>query len=307
MPSTKIIQSNIIKTPAVTIKLETTFFIMNKKEVTSITMHQLLLILLALCCPISALSSLSVRPLQNKVLGLKPPSLTAAHLPFHIPRGGSTDGEESEDATLSSETVQTETPVKRCSNALAIVSPILASLQSAGGAYSNALVAYPILTKSLTACATFFFSDFTAQKIEGSEEDKSSHDWKRTLTSAAVGLLYFGPAAHAWYEMIFKLLPGTSLFSTLQKAMLGQVIFGPAFTCVFFAVSLMQSGTFTMGNWVSKIKVDLPGAWIAGVGFWPAVDFISYAYVPIKYIPLFINLCSFVWTIYLSIVANKKK
>ena len=38
-----------------------------------------------------------------------------------------------------------------------------------------------------------------------------------------VGLLFFGPAANAWYSMIFKVLPSTSLISTLKKAILGQV------------------------------------------------------------------------------------
>ena len=67
----------------------------------------------------------------------------------------------------------------------------------------------------------------------------------------------------------------------------------------------MQSGQFNLGNWVQKIKRDLPGAWISGLGFWPLVDFISFSVIPVKFIPLFINLCSFVWTIYLSTVANR--
>jgi protein Mpv17 len=105
--------------------------------------------------------------------------------------------------------------------------------------------------------------------------------------------------------MIFKLLPGTSLFSTLQKAALGQIIFGPSFTCVFFATALLQSGTFSLGNWFTKIKNDLPGAWMAGLGFWPLVDLVSYSMIQPQWIPLFVNSCSLVWTIYLSLIANK--
>lgn len=131
------------------------------------------------------------------------------------------------------------------------------------------------------------------------------YDWTRTLVSTAVGLFYFGPAAHAWYEWVFSILPSTSLISTLQKATLGQLLFGPSFTCIFFATSLMQAGQFNIKNWIEKIKSDLFGVWISGVGFWPLVDLISFSVVPIKYIPLFINLCSFVWTIYLSMVANR--
>lgn len=276
-------------------------------------MHRLLF-LLAVCYPISGFSSITPGLAKKVVLVKHVPAsrVSSKQLHLRIPRGGSDSPEEDLNpiAELGNETQNQNQPLSSLQNkqstALPLITPLVAALQCAGSSYSNALVAYPIITKSLTAGTTFLLSDYTAQSIERkSDDDKSRHDWTRTLTSAAVGLFYFGPAAHAWYEMIFKLLPGNSLFSTLQKALLGQIIFGPAFTCVFFATSLMQGGTFSMNNWLSKIKNDLPGAWLAGVGFWPLVDFVSYALIPVKFIPLFINLCSFVWTIYLSMVANR--
>mmetsp|Transcript_17221 Transcript_17221/g.32593 ORF Transcript_17221/g.32593 Transcript_17221/m.32593 type:complete len:358 (-) Transcript_17221:66-1139(-) len=223
--------------------------------------------------------------------------------------------------------------------AMNILSSLGLAFQSAGSSYSSALTAYPILTKSITAGVTFFLSDYAAQRIErpkvtsedakpsptkpikksGASTKKSStsktaistpvakwkHDWIRTLTSCLVGFFYFGPAAHYWYEWIFSVLPGASLVSTLQKAILGQILFGPSFTCIFFAASLIQAGQFNIQNWVQKIKRDLPGAWISGSAFWPLVDLISYSVIPVKFIPLFINLCSFIWTVYLSMVANR--
>ena len=191
------------------------------------------------------------------------------------------------------------------------LAPITSVLQSAGASYSNLLNTRPILTKAVTACVIFGLSDWSAQQIESGgsdvEQDKKKKDWTRIITASLVGLLYFGPAAHAWYEKIFQILPGTSLVSTLQKAALGQLLFGPSFTCVFFATSLMQSGTFSLGNWFQKIRQDLPGAWAAGLSFWPLVDLVSYSLIPAKWIPLFVNFCSFVWTIYLSMVANRRR
>ena len=203
----------------------------------------------------------------------------------------------------------TKTPSVALAAALA---PVTSALQSAGASYSDLLNTRPILTKAVTACVIFGLSDWSAQQIEGSgngddDQDKKKKDWTRIVTASLVGLLYFGPAAHAWYEKIFQILPGTSLVSTLQKAALGQLLFGPSFTCVFFATSLMQSGTFSLGNWVQKIRQDLPGAWAAGLSFWPLVDLVSYSLIPVKWIPLFVNFCSFVWTIYLSMVANRRR
>lgn len=176
----------------------------------------------------------------------------------------------------------------------------MSMLTSFGTWYSLSLERRPILTKSATAGVIFALSDYMAQRLEKRPNgEPRSVVLSRLLTSAAVGFFYFGPAAHYWYATIFKILPGTHLVSTLQKAALGQILFGPTFTCIFFATSLWQSGTFSMSNWMRKIQRDLPGAWLAGVGFWPLVDLVSYTFVPPKWIPLFINGCSLIWTTYL--------
>lgn len=173
--------------------------------------------------------------------------------------------------------------------------------------YSSSLVQRPIITKSLTAGILFAFSDFLAQSIENKNfRCLQLLNWNRLICGALVGLLYFGPAAHYWYDMIFRLFPSTSFLSTLQKAAFGQLVFGPSFTCLFFAVGLLQQGQFSLSTWLSKIRHDLPRAWLAGVGFWPLVDIISYSFVPKNWIPLFINACSLIWNIYLSLVANRR-
>jgi protein Mpv17 len=164
-------------------------------------------------------------------------------------------------------------------------------LTNVGRSYTQQLDKYPIFTKSYTAGVVFALSDYIAQRVEKTSGGQGKKiDKTRLLASTLVGFLYFGPAAHYWYEAIFALLPGSSVWSTLQKAALGQLIFGPSFTCIFFAVSLLQAGQFSLGAWGQKIRSDLPGAWLAGVGFWPLVDFVSYSVVPVKWIPLFINL-----------------
>ena len=186
------------------------------------------------------------------------------------------------------------------------VATLAAFFVNLGSLYTKQLESRPILTKSSTAGIIFALSDYLAQRIEQkNDKKKPALDRTRLLASTLVGFLYFGPAAHYWYEWIFRLLPGTGIGSTVQKALLGQLIFGPSFTCVFFATSLLQAGEFSLAAWGRKIREDLPGAWLAGVGFWPLVDLISYSVIPVIWIPLFINLCSLVWTIYLSLVANK--
>ena len=199
-------------------------------------------------------------------------------------RGGSNEAVADDDTHVSTKSL--------------LVAPLL----SLGQQYSVALNKAPILTKSVTAGCIFALSDYLAQRLENKEKQQN---WTRLLTSAAVGLFCFGPAAHAWYGMIFRVFPEAGLVSTLKKASLGQLFFGPSFTCIFFAASLLQTGQFTIANWLRKIRTDLPGTWVSGLCFWPLVDLVSYSLVPVNYIPLFVNICSLLWTIYLSTVANR--
>jgi protein Mpv17 len=212
----------------------------------------------------------------------------------------------------SSSTEETTVPVaasketQSSSGKARLLASVAIPLTSFGNWYAASLIRSPILTKSVTAGITFALSDILAQRLEKQPIDADDKlkarrklVWTRIAASAAVGFFYFGPAAHYWYEWVFRILPGTTLPSILQKAALGQMLFGPTFTCIFFASGLLQSGSFSLKNWIRKIRQDLPGAWIAGAGFWPIVDVISFSLVPPQMIPLFINMCSLIWTTYL--------
>lgn len=273
-----------------------------------------LILVFCLCCPSFSFSSQSPKvPVSTNSCNRKHHH-TAISSPLFGTRtlavssllglrgGDQPENTESEGAKTITSTADSQSESTRLSLSLA---PMASKLASLGAAYGASLEKNPIPTKSVTAGAIFALSDWLAQRLEKNKDDKTTN-WTRTISSALVGLLYFGPAAHLWYETIFKILPGTSLISTLQKAALGQLLFGPSFTCIFFATSLMQQGKFSLQNWATKIKEDLPGAWIAGLGFWPLVDLVSYSMIPKNWIPLFVNTCSLVWTIYLSIVANRQ-
>jgi len=268
----------------------------------------------------SATAFASVGPRPRNLHGKHITNMSFTRRPSLNIRGGD---QENENITTEIGSSSSGTPVSSLStttisstnkSSIVVSSPILAKLvhifASFGSFYSQQLELRPILTKSYSAGIIFGLSDYFAQKIERSNDvngSSSKMDWTRLFVSFLVGLCYFGPAAHYWYEWIFRLLPSTSLASTLYKAFFGQALFGPSFTCVFFATILVQSGDFTLKNWWKKIRNDLPGAWLAGAGYWPIVDLISYSLIPIKLIPLFVNAASFIWTIYLSLVANRGK
>jgi len=103
----------------------------------------------------------------------------------------------------------------------AIFVPAKSLLASIATNYGTLLEQCPIPTKSGTAGITFFLSDILAQRIEGrnktSAKEKSSGpklNWTRLSSATAIGIFYFGPAAHYWYETIFQILPETTLVSS---------------------------------------------------------------------------------------------
>ena len=55
---------------------------------------------------------------------------------------------------------------------------------------------------------------------------------KRTLTFAAIGLLFVGPCMFVWYGWLGKMVPGSDFASVMMALALDQVQGGPASYCV---------------------------------------------------------------------------
>ena len=176
-------------------------------------------------------------------------------------------------------------------------------LGGVAGLYADALATNPVLTQSLTAAATFALSDQIAQAYDRS----APRDALRTIVSALIGLLYFGPALFHYLNFVSRLFPGTGLQSVLLKTLFGQLGFGPALSCVFFAAFLVKEDGVARGlaQLPQKIKQDLVMTWASELCFWPFVDLLCYSFVPMAWIPLGYNVANFLWTIFLSLQAAK--
>eukprot|EP00933_Yihiella_yeosuensis_P016128 TRINITY_DN13895_c0_g6_i1.p1 TRINITY_DN13895_c0_g6~~TRINITY_DN13895_c0_g6_i1.p1 ORF type:complete len:268 (-),score=27.94 TRINITY_DN13895_c0_g6_i1:65-793(-) len=182
----------------------------------------------------------------------------------------------------------------------------IAALKWCGRVYSDCLSTHPLPAKSVTAGLIFCGADAAAQKIQAGK-GKQDLDKRRLVASSFVGVAIFGPSAHHWFSYCLRLLPGNGLLSLLGKTALGQVFFGPYITTVFFAAALWGSGSLTWKALSKKVKADLLPTVIAGLGFWPLMDFIAFACLSEHYIPPFLNVCSFVWTVFLSLQAAKRR
>lgn len=59
---------------------------------------------------------------------------------------------------------------------------------------------------------------------------------------AGYGMIILGPSLHFWFNFVSKLFPGRDIFSTLKKMAMGQGIYGPAMTVIFFSLNAGLQG-----------------------------------------------------------------
>jgi len=175
--------------------------------------------------------------------------------------------------------------------------------------YLEMIDKHPILTKSITASTIYTTADLTSQVITfavSDVSDKLEFDKSRTLRMAGYGLVLSGPTLHLWFNLLSKTLPKRDLISTAKKMVLGQIVYGPSITAVFFSVNACLQGE-SGSEIFARLKRDMIPTFTSGLMFWPLCDFITYRYVPVHLQPLVSNSFAFIWTVYLTYMASLKK
>lgn len=69
-------------------------------------------------------------------------------------------------------------------------------------------------------------------------------DYIRTSRMAGYGMIILGPSLHFWFNFVSKVFPGRDLLSTLKKMVMGQALYGPLMTVVFFSLNARLQGMF---------------------------------------------------------------
>ncbi|KAF7840752.1 PXMP2/4 family protein 4 [Senna tora] len=123
---------------------------------------------------------------------------------------------------------------------------------------------------------------------------------------AGYGLVVLGPSLHFWFNFVSKLFPRRDLFSTLKKMVLGQAVYGPFMTVVFFSLNAALQGENSR-EIGARLKRDLLPTMLNGVMYWPVCDFITFRFIPVHLQPLVSNSFSYVWTIYMTYMAGLDK
>lgn len=163
---------------------------------------------------------------------------------------------------------------------------------------------HPILTKSVTSALIYTAADLSSQTMTRSSSEP--YDFIRTFRMAGYGMIVLGPALHYWFNFVSRILPTRDLIATFKKMFLGQAIFGPIMTVVFFSVNAGLQGE-SGAEIVGRLKRDLIPTMINGVMYWPVCDFITFRFIPVHLQPLVSNSFAYIWTVYMTYMASLEK
>ncbi|KAK7343514.1 hypothetical protein VNO77_12304 [Canavalia gladiata] len=193
-----------------------------------------------------------------------------------------------------------------CSSASSSSSAAATSLSKVGlvGWYLGMIKSWPILTKSVTSALIYTAADLSSQTIV--QKSSESFDFIRTLRMAGYGMIILGPSLHFWFNFVSKLFPRRDLFSTLKKMVMGQTLYGPAMTVIFFSLNARLQGE-SSSEIVARLKRDLLPTMFNGIMYWPLCDFITFRFIPVHLQPLISNSFSYLWTIYITYMASLEK
>ncbi|KAJ6836155.1 putative PXMP2/4 family protein 4 [Iris pallida] len=172
------------------------------------------------------------------------------------------------------------------------------------GWYLGMIEIRPILTKSLTAGAIFATADISSQMI--TLNLSTSLDFIRTLRMTGYGVMISGPSLHLWFNFMSRILPKRDILTTVKKMFLGQAVYGPIITVVFFSLNAALQGE-TSAEIFARLKRDFIPTIKSGLVYWPVCDFITFKFIPVRLQPLVSNSFSYLWTIYITYMASLQK
>ncbi|XP_049852614.1 uncharacterized protein LOC126332781 isoform X2 [Schistocerca gregaria] len=170
--------------------------------------------------------------------------------------------------------------------------------------YDDLIVRRPYPAQILVNGPLWGIGDLTCQKLEGVEKI----DWMRTARFAIYGYVIAGPLYAWWYGYIEKRWTHLKLNGYLYRYMAAKIIydqllFEPPYLLQFFTtMGLMQ------GHELSEIKSAIKKSYLttfcADTAIWPAIQAINFAFVPVRFQALYVNVISMGWAGFLSWVVN---
>uniref|UniRef100_A0A1A8CVK1 Mpv17-like protein n=2 Tax=Nothobranchius kadleci TaxID=1051664 RepID=A0A1A8CVK1_NOTKA len=121
-------------------------------------------------------------------------------------------------------------------------------------------------------------------------------DWSQTRNVAVVAFSFHGNFNFFWMRFLERRFPGYSMRMVMKKLFLDQTAAAPLATSVFYtAVSFLEGKEDIFEDWRAKFL----NTYKTGLMFWPFMQFLNFALVPLYIRTTFTGCCAFVWATFL--------
>lgn len=183
----------------------------------------------------------------------------------------------------------------------------VAGVQEAWTAYNDALVANPLLVKSVTASVILGAADVAGQAIQNKDQEDAPLDIARTIRFAFFGLVLQAPWNHFYYLLLDGAIPPTEepfTPTTGIKVVIDQFVQAPIFTVLIFGFLGLLEGK-NLESIKKQLDDDYADTMVANWKLWVPATVVNLAFVPPILRVLYLNCVFFFWSIFLSLKLNK--
>ncbi|KAJ8944887.1 hypothetical protein NQ318_020944 [Aromia moschata] len=126
-----------------------------------------------------------------------------------------------------------------------------------------------------------------------------NYDWMRAARFSLYGCFFTAPTLYAWIRLSTILWPTVTLRTSITKAIVEQMSYGPAaLICFYFGMNLIEGKTIEEAKMEVKNKF-LP-SYKVGICFWPVLQTVNFYYIKEKNRVPFVSACSLVWCCFLA-------
>lgn len=168
------------------------------------------------------------------------------------------------------------------------------ALRALARSYDEALVARPLLTKSVSSGILVSASDACTQALGPSTYDPS----RTAVIGVGYGALWFAPVMHGVTTMWARVLPSTALPTVAFKTGVDMAVAFPINISACIGIQALSRDA--SADVVGAVRTNLWPALQAGWSVWPFITASIYSgVVPLRYRVLAMNTCSFAWNVWL--------
>lgn len=175
--------------------------------------------------------------------------------------------------------------------------------------YIRLLEKHPWKVQSLQTGILMSMGDVISQSLVEKKKFREM-DPVRIARFGALGVVFMGPALWTWYQALHRFVgPGGKgtrgrVILGLKKVFWDQVVLAPPFYVAFLVIN----GATQQKDWTSirqSIDDNFKDIMINNWKLWPAVQFVNFGFIPLKFQVLFEQSFCLIWNTYLAWKTNR--